>query len=71
MTTRTLTTIDGDTADLIAYRVYGVTAGATEALLSANPGLAARGPVLPIGVVVNLPELAPSIASAPITRLWD
>ena len=68
---RTLTTIDGDTADLVAFRTYGVTAGATEALLSANPGLAARGAVLGQGVVIVLPDLPAVVMGGPVVRLWD
>ncbi|KRR21720.1 tail protein X [Bradyrhizobium retamae] len=49
------TTMEGDTADLIAYRRYGVTHGATEAILRANPGLAAAGTKLPEGMTINLP----------------
>jgi phage tail protein X len=67
----TTRTMDGDTADQIALRIYGVTAGATEALLDANPNLATLGAVLPVGVVVMLPELAPTLAASPVTRLWD
>jgi phage tail protein X len=67
----TATTMDGDTADRLALRLYGVTAGATEALLDANPVLGRLGPVLPAGVVVQVPELAPALVSAPVTRLWD
>lgn len=63
-------TIDGDTADLIAYRTLGRTAGATEALLALNPGLAAAGPILPAGIVVELPRLAEP-EPAPRVVLWE
>ena len=67
---RTMTTRQGDTVDLIALEVYGRTEAATEALLDANPVLAGLPPLLPAGVVVELPTLA----SAPVkttVRLWD
>ena len=44
-----------DTVDLIADRHYGDT-GMTEAVLEANPGLAAKGVVVPSGTEVTLPE---------------
>ena len=46
-------TIEGDTADLIAYNRFGVTHGATEAILRANPGLAAGGTKLPQGMTIS------------------
>ena len=49
----------GDTVDAICQRVYGRTAGVTEAVLEANPGLADLGPVLPHGTVIDLPDDAP------------
>lgn len=64
-------TREGDTADLIAWRVYGThDNGALERLLDANPGLADRGPVLPAGVLVELPEFQPA-ATAGGVRLWE
>lgn len=71
MTTQTYIASDGDTADYIAWRVYG-TQGArvVEQLLSANPHLADAGPTLTAGTVVNLPDLntTPQLAGV---RLWD
>lgn len=66
----TYRTSDGDTADLIAHRAYGATAGMTEALLDANPGLAAAGPVLPAGMLVALPAPPAPQPRRPI-RLWE
>lgn len=64
--------MQGDTLDAVCYRVYGRTAGVTEAALEANTGLADLGPVLPIGTVITLPE--PAAAVQPTTtqvQLWD
>lgn len=61
-------TKDGDTADSIAYQRYGDRAGSVEAVLNANPGLAAKGDILPAGVLVKLPELAAK--TVPAVRLW-
>lgn len=45
---------EGDSVDLIAYVRYG-THGMEQAILDANPGLAAFGPILPLGTRVVLP----------------
>ena len=37
----------GDTVDSLCWQYYGRTAGVTEAVLDANPGLADLGPVIP------------------------
>ncbi|WP_296250297.1 tail protein X [Pseudomonas sp. UBA4194] len=61
----------GDTVDLICWRIYGRTAGVTEAVLEANPGLADLGPVLPHGTLVTLPEVAPQAEQTQMVNLWD
>lgn len=61
---------EGDTADVIAWRFYGrQNNGIVEAVLQANPGLADRGPILPEGVRVALPDVAPDDSTASV-RLW-
>ena len=57
-----------DTVDLIAWRHYGDTS-MVEAILAANPGLAAHGATLPLGLAVTLPP-AVKPTSRTIT-LWD
>jgi phage tail protein X len=70
MTTR-YDTREGDTVDYIAWRHYGTAdASAPLQVLQANPGLADRGPVLPAGVTITLPELA-TPAQVEGVRLWD
>lgn len=65
------TTREGDTADLIAWKHYGRLEGRmVERLLEANPGLADHGPILPAGVSVQLPEVAPQDKVDGV-RLWD
>lgn len=60
----------GDTLDRLAWRHLGATAGVVEATLSANPGLADLGPVLPLGTQVDL--VAPSApVSSQTVSLWD
>lgn len=63
------TTQQGDMVDLIAFIKLGGKKGSTEALLLANPGLAALGPILPEGTKVTIPE-APPEPTPTVTRLW-
>ncbi len=62
----------GDTLDLILHRDWGLGPEAIGIVLSANPGLAALGPVLPVGTPIIIPATA---AAAPVTlpllQLWD
>lgn len=68
----TYTTGTAEMLDAICKRYYGDEHGTTEKVLAANRGLAALGPVLPLGTKIELPDLAP--ASTPekgSIRLWD
>ena len=67
----TYLTADGDMLDAICESHYGPRPGAAEAVLEANPGLADRGPVLPAGVRIELPELAETPPERRAVRLWD
>jgi len=67
---REIRALQGDTVDRICYRYYGYTAGVTEAVLKANPGLAELGPVLPMGTKVMLPEVAEQQTKTTV-QLWD
>lgn len=60
----------GDTVDSLCWRHLGSSA-AVEAALEANPGLAALGPVLPMGTAVALPDAAPLRTNDNIINLWD
>lgn len=64
------TTVDGDALDLICYRHYGQRAGAAEAVLEANPHIAAIAHKLPLGIVITLPDLGADAGTAAL-RLWD
>jgi phage tail protein X len=66
----TYTTIEGDTVDLIAWNQWGVTAGATEAILQANPGLAAQGTKLPQGLVITIPDYVVKKLNA-TKKIWS
>lgn len=63
-------TIDGDMVDEIAFREYGATAGAVEAIYEANRDLAELGPVLPAGVVILLPSLTAQQKQTSRVKLW-
>lgn len=65
---QTLRTQQGDTVDLIAHRIYGDTAMTVD-ILAANPGLAALGPILPIGTLITLPPAKPQPRTG--IALWD
>jgi phage tail protein X len=62
----------GETLDALCWRVLGRTDGVTEAALAANPGLAALGPVLPLGTSVNLPDTVQATQSqTALVQLWN
>lgn len=62
-------TKDGDMIDEICKRHYGTEDMAVQ-VYEINPGLAARGPVLPLGLVITLPEKQVAPVARPL-RLWD
>ena len=57
----TYRTREGDVIDAVCRRHYGREAGAVEAVLEANPGLAEIGPVLPPGTLETIETV----------KLWD
>lgn len=61
---------EGEMVDQIAEAAYGRTAGATEAVLAANPHLAALPARLPVGTLIDLPDL-PAETTAGTVKLWD
>lgn len=64
-------TRDGDVLDAICQQFYGSAQGHTERVLEANPGLADLGPVLPAGVMIELPPPYEPELVRPTVRLWD
>jgi phage tail protein X len=60
-----------DTVDALCWRHYGRTAGVTEAVLQANPGLADHGPTLPLGLTVQMPETQSAAPQRQMVNLWD
>ena len=67
----TYTSRDGDVVDDVCRRHYGREAGAVEAVLKENPGLAEKGPVLPAGVEIHLPDLPRPLETISTVKLWD
>ncbi len=57
--------------DAICYAHYGMCAGAVEAVLAANSGLANQAPLLPAGISIVLPQLPVSTVRQQIVRLWS
>jgi len=60
-----------ETVDAICWRHYGRTAGVTEQVFEANPGLADVGAILPTGYQVRLPEIEVQAERADTVNLWD
>ena len=69
--TTTYQTRAGETVDLACLQTYGRTRDVTEAVLAANPGLAGLGPVLPVGTVIIMPDLAEDTPQRNLVSLWD
>ena len=64
-------TRDGDMLDAICHRYYGHLSGVVEAVLEANPGLAAQGEIYSAGTFIQLPELPPASHSDAQINIWD
>ena len=60
----------GDTLDLLCWRHYGRTQGVVEQVLKANPGLVELGAVLPLGYLVELPDISAHTPQK-MLQLWD
>lgn len=60
---------DGDVLDTICHRHYGNLMGTVEAVLAANPGLAALPQPFTAGHLIVLPDLPPPRADT--IRLWS
>lgn len=60
----------GDMLDAICHDYYKGRPGTTEEVLNANPGLSKLGPVLPEGMVIELPDLQPAEDTSKVV-LWN
>ncbi|QKW57826.1 tail protein X [Stenotrophomonas sp. NA06056] len=69
---RTYNTRDGDVVDRIAYAHYGEQSPAIlRAVFDANPGLAARGPVLSTSIAITLPDVQRPADERKGISLWN
>lgn len=68
---KTYTTRQGETVDLACLKTYGRTAEVTERVLAANRGLAAKGPILPLGTEIVMPDVESRRQARPLVKLWD
>ncbi|WP_435605892.1 tail protein X [Pseudomonas knackmussii] len=66
-----LRTQQRETVEALCWRHYGRTAGVTEAVLEANPGLADHGPLLPQGLTVLMPDAPTTAPTQQVVSLWD
>ncbi|QRE76140.1 tail protein X [Methylobacterium aquaticum] len=63
---------DRERIDRIAGRLYGTATGGTvEALLAANPGLAAEGAYLVRGRKIRVPAKPATTPDPALTRPWE
>lgn len=65
------TTKHGETLDLACRSHYGSTRTVTETVLAANPGLASKGPILPIGTIIDMPDIDQTRTARELVKLWD
>ncbi|WP_288805689.1 tail protein X [uncultured Novosphingobium sp.] len=68
-----LTAKAGDKLDLLLWREAGLGIADLARVLDANPGLAALGPILPLGTVVIVPASADAGTARvlPLVQLWS
>ena len=59
-----------DEIDAICWQYYGRTEQTVEPVLAANPGLSDLLPVLPQGLVIELPDL-PAPTTRTVLRIWS
>lgn len=62
--------MQNETVDAIAYRVFGKTAGIVEIIYQDNPALCELPAMLPMGTPVNVPESVPEPQKKQV-NLWD
>lgn len=68
---RTELAFAGESLDALVWRVTGRGSSTVEAVMRANPGLAAGGRALAEGTPVLIPDAALAPAAATLIQLWD
>ncbi|TPG14353.1 tail protein X [Sphingomonas oligophenolica] len=61
----------GDTLDGLIWRMRALGPADLDAVLALNPGIAALGPILPLGTLVTVPDAAPAVRRIETVQLWD
>ncbi len=69
--TRYLVTRDIRLDQLVDVLMGTAAHGAVEAVVTANPGLAALGPVIPAGTPIVVPEVPAAAPSSTYVRAWE
>jgi phage tail protein X len=64
------TTRQFDELDAVCHSYYGRTQQTVEAVMVANPNLADLMPILPAGLLIELPDL-PAPSTSETLRIWD
>ncbi|GAB7536269.1 tail protein X [Burkholderia sp. 3C] len=63
--------LQNETLDALCWRHYDSTSGTVEAVLAANPGLAALGVALPAGTLVEMPDMTAIAPTRPLLQLFN
>lgn len=66
---KTIRTSDKDRLDTLCYRYYGRLNGTVEAVIAANPGLAAMPQPFESGIIITLPDLPVPVEKQ--VQLWS
>jgi len=66
-----VTALGQESLDALVWRAVAGASGTVEAVLDANPGLAALAAALPEGHAVTIPATAPAAETLPLVNLWD
>lgn len=67
-----ITSSQGDMLDELLWRARGLGPDALDTVLTANPGLADVGPVLPLGTTIVIPAIAkPTVPVRELVQLWS
>ena len=64
-------TLQNDVVDALCWRHYGRTQGAMEMVIEANSGLAVRGPILPMGLEIEMPDITRTPLTARLLNIFD
>lgn len=66
-----VTAVQGESLDALVWRATGRGGAALDAVLTANPGLAAIATALPEGTAVTIPALPATVETVDLVQLWS